>query len=145
MKAVALEIEQAVQKGERQPDIADRAGIVLSTDAIKQAIRTRSARSEILNEFLSSGYAMEDRNGLVSVLRGKDYKKNSTGRQRDRDALLVMSENSSRWAIYEGIREASKLPSGSLSAIQAIFHEARVQCMKQGQKYQDDAGNVQSK
>ena len=145
MKEVALEIEQGVQKGEREPNIADRGGIVLSTDAIKQAIRTRAARSELLNEFLNSGHACEGRTGLISILRTKDYKKSASSRQRDRDALLIMSENSNRWAIYEGIVDASKLTPGSLSAIQAVFHDARVQCMTQGQKYEDASGAVQVK
>lgn len=145
MKQVALEIEQAVQKGEREPNIADRDGIVVNTDIIKQAIRTRAARSEIVNVFLDSGHAFEAQNGLISVLRTKDYKKSSTSKQRDRNALLVMSENENRWALYEGIVEASKLPSGSHSAVQAIFHDARIQCMTVGQKYEDAAGNMKAK
>ena len=145
MKQVALEIEKAVQNGEREPKIADRSGIVLNTDVIKQAIRTRAARSELVNQFLDSGHACETRSGLISILRTKDYKKSATSTQRDRDALLVMGENNNRWETYEGIVEASHLPAGSLSAIQAIFHEARVQCMTKGQKYEDAAGTMQVK
>jgi hypothetical protein len=145
MKSIALEIEQAVQKGERQPEIADRGGLKISTDAIRQAIRTRAARSELLNEFLSSGNATEDFDGLVALTPTKEYKKKASGKERDRDALLIMSENSSRWAIYEGIRDASDLPAKSLSAIQNIFHEARVQCLTQGQKYADENKEVHVK
>jgi len=145
MKAVAAEIERAIQSGDREPTIADRGGIVVNTEAIKQAIRTRAARSEILNAFLDSGYAREDRTGLISIVHSKEYKKSANGNKRDRDALLIMSENSNRWAIYQGIREASNLPSGSLSAIQAIFHDARVQCLKPGQKYEDESGALQAK
>lgn len=145
MKVVALDIERAIQSGEREPAIAGRGGIVVNTEEIKQAIRTRAARAEILNEFLDSGHAREDRTGLISVLHSKEYKKSANSNRRDRDALLVMSENSNRWAIYQGIREASNLPSGALSAIQAVFHDARVQCMKPGQKYEDEAGALQAK
>ena len=145
MKAVALDIERAIQSGEREPSIAGRGGIALNTEEIKQAIRTRAARSELLNEFLDSGHAREDRTGLISIVHSKEYKKSAKGNQRDRDALLVMSENANRWTIYQGIREASNLPSGALSAIQALFHDARVQCMKPGQKYEDASGALQVK
>jgi hypothetical protein len=55
LKAVAIEIEQAVQSGNREPKIAGRDGVVVSSPEVQQAIHTRAARSELLNQFLSSG------------------------------------------------------------------------------------------
>jgi len=142
LREVALEIEKAVQAGDRDPEIADRAGLVLGGDAIRQAIRTRAARAELLNEFLDAGHAYEGNRGLVVILRTKAYKKATTRHQRDRNALLVMGENNNRWAIYEGLIKASALSPKSLSAIQDAFHQTRVQCMKAGQKYEDATGEI---
>ena len=142
LREVALEIEKAVQAGDRDAQIADRAGLVLGDDAIRQGIRTRAARAELLNEFLDTGHVYEGNRGLVVILRTKAYKEATTRRQRDRNALLVMGENSNRWAIYEGLIKASALSPKSLSAIQDAFHQARVQCMKTGQKYEDATGAV---
>jgi hypothetical protein len=140
LREVALEIEQAVQRGDREPEISDREGIVVSTEAIRHAIRTRAARSELVNELLDRGHGWEKRGGLLATDRGKEYKKATTRQQRDRDALLVMSENDDRWVLYEGILKASGISPKSLSATQLIFFEARVKCMRNGQKYEDESG-----
>ena len=139
MRDIAREIEQAVARGEREFDIADRDGIVLDPQ-VRQAIRTRAARAEILSEFLDQGWGGEQRSGLVKLLSDRAYKQATTRRQRDRDALLVMNENENRWILYEGIVKGSNLPPKSLDAIQAIFHEARVAELKSGQRYEDAAG-----
>jgi hypothetical protein len=145
LRAAAADIEQAVQAGNREPGLANREGIVLETELIQQTLRSRAARAEQLNTFLDSGYCMEGCNGLVYVLRGKDYKKSTTGKERNHHALLVMSENDDRWALYENIVEASNLPPRSLSAVQSIFHEARLACMSPGQKYEDENGDAVAK
>ncbi|HEO70261.1 MAG TPA: hypothetical protein ENN80_03295 [Candidatus Hydrogenedentes bacterium] len=142
LREVALRVEQAIQAGEREPDIPDRDGIVLNTDLIRQAIRMRAARSEHLNAFLDQGYAVEKRNGHVYILRTKEYQKATTGRERNRNAQLILGEAENRWAIYEGIVDASDLPKRSLSAIQEVFHEARLKCMKPGQKYENAQGDI---
>lgn len=142
LKAVALEVERAVQEGNRDAQIADRDGIVLNTDVIRQAIRTRAARAELVNEALDKGYAIERPNGHLYILRTPEYKKETTGRERDRIAMLVGDEAVNRWAIYEGIADASKLPRRSLSAIQEIFHQARIDVMKEGQKYEGPSGET---
>lgn len=142
MRAVAMEIESAIQAGNREPDIADRGGIVVNTDAVKQAIRTRAARSELLNEFLDTGHCWERRDGLIWIIRSAAYKKAGTSRDRDRNALLIESENTNRWAIYEGLIKASKLEPGSLPAVRAIFAEARIANMKPGQTYEGPDGQA---
>ena len=142
MREVAGEIEQAVRDGNREPQIADREGIVVNDDLIVQAIRTRAARFERLDQFLDTGFAKEGRNGLVYVCRTKEYKKATTRRERDRNAHLVMNENNDRWALYESIIKAGKFPPRSLSAVQEIFHQARVNTMSKGQKFEDDSGQA---
>jgi len=142
LDAVALRVEQAVARGDREPEITGSAGIVLDTPEIKQAIRTRAARAELLSEFLDTGYLCEKRSGLVYVERNGAYKKNTTRAERDRHALLVMGENSNRWTIYEGIVKASNFPPRSLSAVQEAFFKARQSLMKPGQRYENESGET---
>jgi len=142
---IAAEVERAVEAGNRQPNIADRGGLVVSSDIIQQAIKTRAARAELVDNLLTQGHAQEDANGLVSIVHSKEYKKATTSKQRSRDALLVMNENNDRWAVYEGMIKDSKLPAKCLSAIQASFHNARVQVLKPGQKYEDPSGATVTK
>jgi len=145
MRAVAAEIEAAVRDGNREPQIADRDGIVVNTDAVKQAIRTRAIRYELVKAFLETGHAAELNNGLVNVLRTREYKKFGTSRDRNRTALLITSENSDRWAIYEGILNASKFHGKSLSAIQDIFYQERLKLLPSGLKYQNESGDIVTK
>ena len=56
--------------------------------------------------------------------------------------MLVMGENTSRWALYEGILKASDLPAKSLGALEVIFAEARIELLPPGQKYENEAGEV---
>lgn len=142
LREAALEIEKAVQNGERQPEIANREGIVVNDATVMQAIRMRAARIGLVNELLEAGHAVEARNGTVSIIRNKDYKRATTRRQRDRNALVVMNENSDRWTLYEGLLKASRFPRRSLSAIQACFHGARVAVMAPGQAYEDAGGQI---
>src|SRR5690606_28358142 len=106
----------AVQQGIREPEIADREGIVVSSDTVRQAIKTRAARYERFNEFRNTGFAYEKRNGLAEVRTGRDYQQETQKKERDRNALLVMSENQDRWALYEGIKDASNLAPAALPA-----------------------------
>jgi hypothetical protein len=138
--AVAQEIEAAIQAGERNPEIADRNGIVVNDPQILQAIRTRAARNELLNEFRNSGFAVEQRNGLIEIRNGGGYAQAFSSKQRDRNALLIYRENADRWTLYEGIMNKSNFPPRALSAIQRTFFEARVQVLPDGQKYEDDNG-----
>ena len=142
LRAVALEIERAVQEGNRQPEIASRDGVLVDGDVVKQAIRTRAARSELVNAFRASGHAWERRNGMLHIIRSEEYKKLGDRHDRDRKALLIYSEEQDRWALYEGIIKDSNFPPRSLGAVQRIFHEARLELMPAGQKYEDAAGNV---
>lgn len=142
LKAVAAEIEKAVHDREREPDIKNHGAVIVETDAIKQAIRTRAARAHLVEGFLGTGHLMEANNGLVSILRTKEYKHFGSSRDRDRNAQLVLGENGDRWALYEGIQKASNFSPKSLSAIQRIFFDARMAVVPDGTKFEDDDGKV---
>ena len=142
LREVAREIEQAVHDGNREFSIADRDGILVSAEPIHQAIRTRAARAHLVAAFLESGHAWERRNGLIDVIHTPEYKKFGTSRDRDRDALVVLGENTDRWAIYEGIIDAGNFPGKSLGAIQRIFFEARLEALSDGTKYETESGDV---
>jgi hypothetical protein len=145
LRTVAIAIEQAVQSGNRTPNIGDRDGIVVSSDLVRQAIRTRAARAELVNAFRDTGNGIERQDGLLYIQRTKEYKKSKTGREQKRDALVVLSENNDRWTIYETLQRDGKWGRGSLDTIRTVFHEARVACMPDGQKYEDPSGNERVK
>jgi len=142
LRAVAEQVESAVQRGDREPEIADRDGVVISSQRVKQAIRMRAARAEILNDFRDTGYARENRNGLIKLLHSKEYRQNTTKRERDRYAMVVYNENRDRWAIYEGIIEASNYASRVLPAVQETFFIARLNHLSEGHKYEDETGGL---
>jgi hypothetical protein len=145
LKAAAVEIEKAVKEGNRELALANRDGLTLDSPEITQAVRTRAARAELIGKLLSSGFGLEQENGLISVLRSHEYKKATTSDERDRNALLVMSENANRWSMYEGIVKQSNLSPRALSAVQDAFYRARVELLDSGQKYVDDAGKTVAK
>ncbi|MCC6155507.1 MAG: hypothetical protein IT367_17190 [Candidatus Hydrogenedentes bacterium] len=142
VKALAAEIEQAIHDKVRDPDIKNRGSLVVETDAIKQAIRTRAARAHLIEGFLATGHLMEANNGLVSIIRSSEYKKFGTSRDRDRNAQLVLGENADRWALYEGILNASNISPKSLPAIQRIFFDAHIALLPDGTKFEDENGKV---
>ncbi len=145
IEQAATAIERAVAAGERNPQLPQLPNLKIDTDLIEQAIRSRTARFEMLDAFLDTGHFVEKANGLVSILRTNEYKKSTTRHQRDRNALVVMAENEDRWTLYESLLDANDFPNRSLAAIRAIFHQARIQTMKKGQKYEDSAGDIRLK
>lgn len=142
LRDAALQVEQAVARGDREPAFSTREGIVLDTEAIRQAIRTRAARIEQVDRLLDSGFAWERANGLIAIKSSREYKKATTSRERDRNASIVYSENQNRWTVYEGLRKASNLKPGALGAVQRAFYEARVQQLEPGQLYESLDGGV---
>jgi len=142
LKQIATDIERAIHEQNRQPEITNRGSIVVETDAIKQAIRSRAARAHLIEAFLATGHLVEANNGLVNILRTREYKNFGTGRERDRNAQLVLEENNNRWMLYEGILNASNLSPKSLPAVQRIFFDARLAFRADGTKYEDENGTV---
>lgn len=142
LRDVAREIEQAVHDGNREFTIADRDGVVINTEPILHAIRTRAARAHLVEAFLQTGHAWERQSGLLDVIRSREYKRFGTSRDRDRNALVVLGENTDRWAIYEGIIDAGNFPAKSLSAIEEVFFEVRLEFLPEGVKYESESGEV---
>lgn len=142
MREMAKEIEAQVMAGNREPGLQDQEGIVVDVPEIKQAVRTRAARAELVSTFLDSGHGWERRNGRLWIIRSAAYKAAGTPRTRDLDALMVNSENIDRRALYGEIIDQSGLPSKSLSEVAQIFFEARLELMKPGQKYEDADGET---
>ena len=140
LRALASAIEREVRDGNRRATF-ENAGLAIGEEVL-QAIHTRAARGEIVNAFLDTGFGWEKNNGLLAILRSNEYRLSGSSRSKDRDALVVMGENDDRWAIYEGLVAANGLGNSSLSAVQAIFAQVRIELLPAGQKYQDDAGEV---
>ncbi len=145
LRAAAAQIERAVAEGKRDLVLEDKDGLKLNTPEIVQAVRTRAVRAELTGKLLDTGFAIEQANGRIAILRSSAYKQATTRQERDRNALLVMNENSNRWAIYEGIIESSGLAPKSLAAIERVFFDARKDCMRSGQKFESDSGETQTK
>lgn len=139
LKQIAASIEAIVAEGNEEFALEGPGGLVVDTPDIRQAVRTRAIRHELVTQFLDGGFGIEQANGLLAVQRSSDYKKATTRNQRDREAMIVMSENGNRWTIYEGLLEANNWPPASLSAIQETFFQARVPLMKTGQQHEADA------
>lgn len=145
LRAAAVAIETAVFQGEREPQLAEYPGVVLNEAEILQAVRTRAARATLVQELLASGHAYEQKSGTIKMLNTREYKRATTSRERDQNALLVMSENQNRWTLYEGILKASEWSPGALGAVQHSFFEARFALMRPGWKYEDENGAIVSK
>jgi hypothetical protein len=105
-----------------------------------QAMRSRAARFELIDEFRSMGFSWERRNGRLWILKSRAYSEATTSQDRNRYAFLVYSENDDRWRLYESLIDSNNLPSNSLGAIQEIFFEARLEFMTQGQLYENSQG-----
>ena len=142
MREVAYAIESAVAEENREAVVEDRGGVIVSTPEVKQAVRTRAARHQLVSTFLDTGHAVEQANGRIKILRSREYSKSTPARARDRDALLIMSENNDRWVIYEGILKASELSPRALSGITHIFAAERVKTLKDYQKYETADGVI---
>lgn len=140
LREAAAEIERQVYAGNREPVLTDREGLVINTPEIAQAVRTRAARIDLVNTLLDAGFGWERPNGRLWILRSQEYKKATSSRRRDIDAVMVNGENRDRWTIYEELLKANKLPRGGLSAVQQIFFEERRPFMKSGQLYEGPDG-----
>ena len=141
-RALARNIEAAVAASDREAEIEVPAGLSIDRDEIKQAIRTRAARQELIDTLRDSGFGVEQANGLIAVDRSNEYKRATTKRERDRNAVLVMGENNDRWALYEGLLKSNDLPGKALGAIQAVFAQERRAFLDPGHRYEDKEGEL---
>ncbi len=138
--AVAVAIESAVSKGDRETHIENTQQVIVETDAIQQAIRTRAARRPLIDTFLDTGFAWERADGLIHIIRSGDYKRSGTRRSRDRDAVLIMGENNDRWVLYEEILKESNFSRRDLDRLRALFTQARLDTLQAGQTYETESG-----
>jgi len=141
VEELAKTIESQVFAGNRDMNLTAPEGLILG-DAVVQAARTRAIRADLVKNLLRSGYAVEQRNGTVALIRNREYRQATSSRERDRNALIIMSENTDRWTIYEGLVRDSKLKGSSLPAIQRIFYRARIPLLEPGMKYEDESGQT---
>ena len=138
----ALYLEKQVKEGNRTPDLALIDDFVLDSPAVKQALRSRAARIELVQILLDSGHAYEKRNGLIAIHRTKAYKKSGTYQSRDRDALVVISENNDRRMLYSSIQEINNLNPADRTAIENIFFEVHKQTLEVGQRFENTDGEI---
>ena len=142
MLEAAVMIEQGVLDGEREPELPEFPGLTFDTEEIRQALRIRAVRVHLIQEFLNTGHSREQNNGKIAIIRTDEYKRSKSSKQRDRDALFVITENRDRDMIYTSIQDANQLSPAGRSAVVKLFVQARVQLMSPNQKYQDESGNT---
>jgi hypothetical protein len=135
-----LEAETADQN--RTPELTNKPDLIVDTPEIEQAMRSRGARFLLIQDLLDFGHAVEQRDGKISILRSDAYKKATDRRERDRHAMIVISENRDRIAIYDSLQKTNALSSASRSAIEEIFADARYALLEPGQKYKSNDGEV---
>jgi hypothetical protein len=141
----AREIEGIVKEGNADFNIADREGLIVDTPTLHQAIRTRALRSPLVDELRDGGHSYESSNGLLYIRTNGAYQAATTKLQRNRNAMMVISENQDRWLLYEGIIEAGHFPQSALSAIEDAFFKARAELMTPGQLIKGADGKIAEK
>lgn len=144
MQEVAAYIETQVREGNRTPELTNRENFIVNTEEIQQTLRSRAARAELIQVLLDSGHAVEQFDGKISVLRTAAYRKSGDRHDKDRDAMIVISENRDRVILYDSLRDANNYSSAARSAIEEIFYAARKAALKPGQKYLDNGGEAQA-
>jgi hypothetical protein len=145
LHTAALYIEQQVVEQNRTPDLSDKENFKLNSPAVQQALRSRAARAHLVKDMLDSGYLFENNNGRIEIIRTKAYKDSGDAKSRDRDALVVISENNDRRMMYESLQEINNLNPADRSAIEEIFFNARKELLVVGHLYEGSDGKPVSK
>lgn len=143
MAEVAAYLEEQVREGNRSPGLETRAGLILDTPEVAQALRSRAARAQLIKELLDSGHSVEQSNGKIAIIRSSAYKKSGTRFDRDRNALIIISENRDRVILYESLRDANELKTAARTAIEEIFFNERKTALEPGHKYRIGGGEIQ--
>jgi len=136
-------IEEQVREGNRTPELMDEPDLVIDTPEIKQALRSRAARAYLIEELLDSGHMLEQSDGKIAILRTAAYKASGSKRDKDRHAMIIISENRDRVIVYDSIRRSNDMSSAARSAIEEIFFSARKAYLSPGHKFRIDGGEVQ--
>ena len=142
VEEVAHRLEEETRKGNRTPDLAPHNSFKIDSPEIKQAMRSRAARAQLVIDLLDTGHMYEKRNGKIAIIRTKAYKNSGTSETRDRDALVVISENSDRSIIYQSLQKINTLNPAERSAIVEIFFKTRIQLMQPGHRYEGAEGEI---
>jgi len=145
VRQAAIYLEEGVKSGDREPTLTPMNGFIIDTPEIRQALRSRAARSELIQDILTQGHAVEKANGKISIIRNSAYKKSTTSKQRDRDALFIIMENRDRVIIYQSLTDANTLNPAARSAMESLFQQARIEQMEPGQLYDDAEGHPTAK
>ena len=141
---IAYYLEEQVRAEEREPVLKDRPNLIIDTPEIKQASRSRAARYALVQDLLNSGHMLEQSDGKLAVIRTSAYKGDTTRQDRDRHALIVISENRDRDIIYDTLRRANGYSIAARSAIEELFFVARKSYLEPGQKFRIDGGEIQT-
>ncbi|MFP6583281.1 MAG: hypothetical protein VCD00_12110 [Candidatus Hydrogenedentota bacterium] len=142
LRPIAEQLEGGVAAEIREPTLTNTVETVIDTPEIAQALKSRAARYQLVQELLDSGFTMEQLDGKISILRSGEYKNAYTSAQKDRHALIVISENRDRVLIYESIQDANSFSAAGRSAIEEVFSSVRIENLKSGQKYQGPDGEA---
>lgn len=145
VEEIALYIETQVAEGNRTPELSPHESFNIDSPEVQQALRSRAARAHLIQELLDTDHMYENKKGKIAILRSKAYKDSGTGNSRDRDALIVISENVDRTTLYESLQKLNNLNPAARSAIEEIFFNIRKQQLKTGQHYETSEGEVVSK
>lgn len=140
IRSLAREIEGAIASGNREPEIANSESFRIDDPRIEQAIRSRAARFQLIDDYRSMGFSWERRNGRLWIRKSREYSDATTSAERNRYAFLVYSENEDRWRLYEALLDVNGMNNSKLGAIEEIFFEARLEFMKPGQIYETSEG-----
>ena len=140
LRAVAADIESIVIDGRRDAEISGSGGVSVDSNIVSQAVRARSARSELVATLRDSAFAWEKRDGMLWLIKSKEYARELNRREKDRNALVINGENENRWALYEELIKVNNWAPRNLSAVQLIFHEERLKLMPSGQLYERPSG-----
>ncbi len=141
VRETAAYFEKGIKDGIREPVLQSLDDLIIDTPEIRQALRSRAARSELVQDILSRGNAVEKANGKISIIRNNAYKKSTTSKLRDRDALFIIMENRDRVIIYQSLTDTNNLNPAGRSAMESIFQQVRIEQLEPGQLYDDANGN----
>lgn len=142
LRETARGIEAAVYNEDPGAEIAASESVKVEAPELRDIVRRRAIRRDVVEDLLDLGFAFENNRGLLELDRDRAYRDATTGRDRNRCSMIVMTENDDRRALYDGLRKENKIRRGTLSTIQRIFYEERVPFLDEGQKYQTAGGAI---
>ena len=117
-------------------------GVIIGQPDVTTAIESRRERFDECARYKAMLCIGENRRGLAHYRECDECKDRQI---RNLVSMLILSENTDRWTIYEGIVKSNRLPSSALKTLREAFrteHESRA---SSGELYQTQAGEWRSK